>query len=148
MLSLSRKSGCFGGYVNRFTRSNVVEAYDHILDEWVEMPSMINARSNHSQVATRNKLYIVGRESCEMFDSDKQRFVLINKPIRSFSSLFRSFEAISIGNKIVVYHYKAQTCSFYDIKKDEWSEEDFELTKNLSHFSCVKVPQFITYQKH
>ena len=142
MLSLSRKSGCFGGYVNRFTRSNVVEAYDHILDEWVEMPSMINARSHHSQIAIRNKLFVVRRESCEMFDSDNQRFVLIKKPMkRNLSFFHKPFQAVSIGNKIVAYQHDIQTCSCYDIEKDEWSEEEFELTRNLKYFSCVKVPQ-------
>ena len=121
-----------------------MEAYDHILDEWVEMPSMINARSHHSQIAIRNKLFVVRRESCEMFDSDNQRFVLIKKPMKSNLSFFhKPFQAVSIGNKIVAYQHDIQTCSCYDIEKDEWSEEIFVFAKD--HFACVKVPHFIVY---
>ena len=36
-----------GEYIDR-RHSNVVEAYDHTVDEWVKMPSMINERSCHS----------------------------------------------------------------------------------------------------
>ena len=106
------------------------------------MPSMINARSHHSQVAIRNKLFVVKIDSCEMFDSENQRFVLINAPMRNFSSMFRSFEAVSIGNKIVTYHYQVQTCSSYNVEKDEWSEKDFMYTYYVRYFSCVKIPKF------
>ena len=133
-----------GGIDNSLQRSsNLVEAYDHTVDEWIEMPSMINARHCHSQITVQNKLFIVGsgKESCEVYDSDCKKFVLINKPIRSYNSFYRPFEAISIGNKIIVYDYRVKYFSCYDMEKDEWSEEEFELTRNLQYFSCVKVPQ-------
>ena len=131
-----------GGYSNGRSLS-FVEAYDHTVDEWVEMPRMVNARHCHSQITVKNKLFIIGikRESCEVYDSDCKKFVLINKPIRSNISFYRNFEVVSIGNKIIVYDFDVNYFSCYDVEKDEWSEEDFELAKNLAYFSCVKVPQ-------
>ena len=59
----------------------------------------------------------------------------------SLDQSFKPFEAVSIGNKVVVYDFDLQRFWLYDIEKDEWSEEDFEFTRNLAYFSCVKVPQ-------
>ena len=127
---------------------SVVEAYDQTSDKWVEMPSLIIPRSQHCQVSVRSKLFIIGsfNESCEMLDSDNQRFVFIKKPAKSQLSYSRSFEAVSIGNKIVAYDFHVQKYSSYDVEKNEWSEEDFELTKHLAGFACVKIPQFMTCQ--
>ena len=132
-----------GGSNNNDGHLSIVEAYDDTLDKWVEMPSMINARHDHSQLTVKNKLFVIGRikESCEVFDSFNKKFVLINNPIRSLFRVLKSFEAVSIGNKIAVYDFNVQRFSLYNIEKDEWSEEDIEFTKNLANFSCVKVPQ-------
>ena len=52
-----------GGIDNSLQRSsNLVEAYDHTVDEWIEMPSMINARHCHSQLTLRNKFFVIGKK--------------------------------------------------------------------------------------
>ena len=128
-----------GGYIAR-RQSNVVEAYDHTADEWTEMPSMINARAHHSQVAIRNKLFVVKIDSCEVFDSGCNHFVLINSPVRK-QKIYSHFEAVSIGKKIVVYNDDVQNFFCYEVENNIWSDEDFELTKDRCFFSCLKVPQ-------
>ena len=50
-------------------------------------------------------------------------------------------KAFSISEKIVILDSWRQVFSYYDIEKDEWSEEAFELTKYLTGFASVKVPQ-------
>ena len=120
---------------------SLVEAYDHTLDEWVEMPEMIYGRYRHSQLTVNNKMFIIGGglESCESFDSISQKFVFIND-YRGYGLWCRRFEAVSVGNKIVVYYFNENQFSIYDIEQDEWFEEDFKLTQTLERFSCVKVP--------
>ena len=129
-----------GCYQNEPMRN--VESYDHALDEWVEMPSMINAQYRHSQVTVKNKLFIIScdRSICEVFDSHCQQFVLINKPKTFYADYNSPFGAFSVGKKIVAYDSWRHTFSCYDIEKDKWSEEEFELTKNLGAFACVKIP--------
>ena len=131
-----------GGIVDRVA-SKIVEAYDHTVDEWVEMASMVDARYYHSQVTVKNKLFIIGseRESCEVFDVNCGKFELISDPKRSLRSEFPTFQVVSIGDKIVVYDYRVHYFSCYDVEKDEWTEEAFELSKKLNGFVCVKVPQ-------
>ena len=133
-----------GGYdIYQHRPINNVEAYDHNLDEWIEMPSMINARFRHSQVSVKNKLFIIScdRSSCEVFDSTCQQFVLINRPKINYKDYNKPFGAFSVSEKIVVYDSWRQVSSYYDIEKDEWSEEVFKLTKSIGAFACVKVPQ-------
>ena len=131
-----------GGYSDGRYLS-VVEAYDHTSDEWVEMPSMINAQFSHSQITVKNKLFIISynRSTCEVFDSECQKFVLINKPKIDYVDHNSPFGAFSVSKKIVVYDSWREVFSYYDIEKDEWSEETFELTKGLGAFACVKVPK-------
>lgn len=139
-----------GGTVDG-AHSRAVEAYDHETNEWAQMPSMLGAREYHGQVAVRNKLFIIARpafypsrESCEVFDSDCQQFALIKRPVRRDQKSSR-FRVVSIGEKIVAYSAFSRSYWCYDIGKDQWCEEDFELTENIIGFCCVKVPKLIIY---
>ena len=119
-----------------------VEVYDHFADKWTYMADMCNFRSEHSSVAVRNKLFAVGGSygsSGEVYDSTSQRFTLLKNDIDGFGHDF-DCKSISIGNKVIVISTGSTLC--YDIDKETWVEEPFEITKNFNAFSCVKVPFF------
>ena len=46
----------------------------------------------------------------------------------------------SIGNKLIAIGNNSSTVLYYDVEKDEWSEETCNLTKNKSFFSCSFLP--------
>ena len=100
---------------------SVVEAYDHIVDEWVEMLCMINARYNHSQVSMKNKLFVIGggSKSCEVYHCNCQKFELISKPMKSYqSNCIKTYKVLSVGKNIFVYDSYSKTYSYYDVEKD------------------------------
>ena len=47
----------------------------------------------------------------------------------------------SIGNKLITIGNSSSTALYYDVEKDEWSEETFNFTKYKSVFSCTLIPQ-------
>ena len=137
-----------------------VEAYDPTVDHWYEMPSMAEGKADLSSVAVKNKLFVIGRSSsvnvsCEVFDAVAGGFALISMP-KSWSPvriehggvnvgvyLDRDFQAVSVGNSVVVYDSEIEGCSCYDIERDEWSREAF--TQFPQYFFCVKVPELLEY---
>ena len=109
---------------------------------------MIEGRSRHSSVAIRNKLFVFrshdgkGSKSCEVFDSSCKKFVML-KPYPSTFDFSLSFvaETFSIGNKLITIGHTSSTALFYDVEKDEWSEETLNLTNYKHDFSCTLIPQ-------
>ena len=119
-----------------------VEAYDHVANKWTYMPDMVKVRLFHNSVAIKNKLFIVNY-SCEVYDSVSDKFVLLKLPPKcSIENLSRSFKVISINNKIAVFPFNSNIVLLYDVKSNDWSQESCEVTRNISGFSCLKVPQF------
>ena len=49
-------------------------------------------------------------------------------------------ELILSEKKIYVFQYELSILICFDTDKNEWSEESSEVTKDLHHFSCAKVP--------
>ena len=109
------------------------------------MPNMVKERFCHKSVAIKNKLYVFGgiTKTSEVYDSACKKFVLLKSPDDCFLR-FLDFPlaVISIGNKLIVFQRKRNTCLTYDQEKEIWSEEPCEVSRNLSSFSCVKVPQY------
>ena len=109
---------------------------------------MIEGRYRHSSVAIRNKLFIFGSyvgkvsKSCEVFDSSCKKFVMLKlfPSTLTFDLSFAANTTFSIGNKIVIISYNSSTALCYDVEKDEWSKEIFNLTKDRSFFGCTLVP--------
>ena len=133
---------------NDYDELNTVEVYDHIANKWSSMPNMIERRCNHSSVAIRNKLFIIGSyfgnasKSCEVFDSKTKKFVFLKKrPNELTFDLRYVAQTFSIESKLVVIGKDSLTALCYDVEKDEWSEEKFDATKDKLHFSSVLIPQ-------
>ena len=130
-----------GGWDTNGDDLKTVESYDVITDEWSSMPNMTDSKVQHSLVALKNKLYAIGRgtDTCEFFDNCCKKFVAIKSPPTIF---LRLNKAISIGSKIYVFQDDSSSYGCYDVDKDKWSEEPFEVTNKLEDFSCVKLPWY------
>ena len=126
-------------------RLNTVEAYDHVANEWTNMPNMVEERNNHKSVAIKNKLFIFGHitKTSEVYDSTCEKFVLLKMPTYSFSSnLDVPLAVIPIGNKLVVIQRLNGVSLIFDVENETWSEETCKVLENLLNYSCAKVPQY------
>ena len=103
---------------------------------------MNSEKLNHSLVVVKNKLFVISNKEhniCEVFDNVCKKFISINSP--EFTSFFFGFiRCHSIENKIFVLLDERSKILSYDINKSKWSEESYEVTKNIRLFSSVKVP--------
>ena len=82
-------------------------------------------------------------KTSEVYDSNCKKFVLLKLPIYCFSRhLDYPIAVISIGNKLIVFQRTTKTFLIYDVENDTWSEEPCEVSRNLSSYNCVKVPQY------
>ena len=128
-----------GGESINYDKLNTVESYDVFGNKWTSMPNMINPHYFHSLVTVKNKLFVVDDETntCEFFDNVCKKFVAIKS-----SYTLNSNKAMSIGNKIVIFQNDKSSVIFYDVDKDEWSEETCEVLEDLKLFSCVKIPSY------
>ena len=99
------------------------------------MPNTINVYSHHNLVVVKDKLFVIGTESCEVFDNVCKKFVSLKKPYTL------SNKAMSIGNKIMTFQENKSSVVCYDVDKDEWSEESCDATKDLNDFSLTKIPR-------
>ena len=127
-------SGGFGD--NTGDHTNYVESYDAFADNWSPMPDMINCHNEHSLVVVKNKLFVIGYRS-EVFDNVCKKFVALNP---KHQPIITSNSSVQIGNKILVFRVKKSSVVCYDVDKDHWTEEKFELTSFLYGFSCAKLP--------
>ena len=129
-----------GGIDNDNVSLKTVECYDVVADEWTSMPSMIESKILHSLVVVKNKLFAIGgtrSDTCEVFDNTCRKFVAFKSPPLSFRN-----KAVSVGNKILVFHNSAQSIACYNVDKEEWSEESCEATKRRDmEFFCIKLPR-------
>ena len=91
------------------------------------MPSMVERRLNHSLVAIKSKLFVVGSRSYEIYDEVTKVFTLINVPFY-YTSCLLSVKAISIGNKIALLKGFKERILFLDTGNDKWCEKDFDFS--------------------
>ena len=134
-----------GGYNNN-ALLNTVEAYDHVADDWSNIPNMIERRNGHKLVAVSNKLFVIGGHStspCEVFDSTCKQFISITPPFRYLNYLSSVSEVVSIGAKLVVFGNREKKIVVLDLENYNWSEEVFEVLLDITDFGCVKVPQLL-----
>ena len=124
-----------GGYTADDVCLCTVESYDTIADEWSSMPDMINRPKLHSLVVVRNKLFVIGWKSFEVFDNTCKKFLSLKLPCK-----FMASEYISIGNKILIIQIDTPCIVVYDVDKDEWYEKSCEAS--FMDFTCVKVPWY------
>ena len=115
-----------------------VEAYDHIADTW---PNMIDHRSNHNLVAMGDKLFVINH-TCEVYDGSADKFVSIKKTemIGFLSEVSRDLVAVPMASKILVFRKNKSEVISYDVDKEEWCKEKFEIEKYKLTGSCVKIP--------
>ena len=120
-----------------------VEAYDHVADEWTQMPDMIQGRArDHRSVAIQNKMFVFGggdsgQLSCEVFDSTCRKFVYL----KSFPNLRRFWwpkKAFAVGNQIVAYYEKYILA--YNVEIGEWLEKSCKVL-DVKDFTFAKVPE-------
>ena len=137
-----------GDIRNNGNGTNSVVEYDHVADNWSYLTTMIERRFGHSSVAIKNKLFFIGSynddgiETCEVFDSISRKCMLLkNKPISSAFRLHDYTSSFSIGNKVIILGNCSSTALCYDVDKDEFYEEPFEVTKSRYAFSCTVLPQ-------
>ena len=134
------KKGWWSLVGRRATTWTLRKPYDAVNDTWKWMPNMIKNRFDHSLVAVKNKLFVIGYErfdSCEVFDSSCDRFVFLKK-----SPNFNNNEALTIGSKVLVPQYDRSHIDVYDVINEEWTWKYSEATSNVNlfNFFCVKVP--------
>ena len=132
-----------GGWVQDGQPTNTVEVYDHIADAWSYMPNTVNEKWNHSLVALRSKLFVIGHSnySYEVYDSTTNKFSTIQSPTNLWAWVSDRIGAVSIGNKIVIFGRKESTVMIYDTDKDVWYEKSCDLFKGRSYTSCIRMPQ-------
>ena len=103
------------------------------------MPNMIGDKRCLSLVVVRDKLFVIGcgKDICEVFDNSCKKFVALKSPPVEYVDLTKTS---SIGNQILVFQDNTATLLCYDIYKNEWSDESFEITEDIEEYSCVKLP--------
>ena len=128
-----------GGIDNNYIDLKTVESYNVVADEWSSLPNMNDSVYCHSLVVVRNKLFSIrsSSDSFEVFESVSKKFVSLKS-----TNDFKLNEAISIGNKIVIFQNDSISIFCYDVDTNEWLEKSCEFTKRLDNFSCVKISKY------
>ena len=88
-----------GGFNGRI-RTNTVEVNHHVADEWSMTSRMNEARTNHSMVAVRNKLFVFGGETREVFDTSSRKFATLSVKAPMFESSAFRLEAKLFCSKV------------------------------------------------
>ena len=129
-----------GGIGIRNDSLKTVETFDVLPDKWSLMPSMNFAKSSHSLVVVKNKLFVLRNEDdCEVYDSIGKKFMIM-KSKKSLIPIFDNRCPLSFDNKIYLFERNSSTLICYDVDKKEWSQKSCNFTRNFYIFSCVKLP--------
>ena len=129
-----------GGLVVNSNALRSVEVYDD--STWSLMPEMIEARERHKMVAVRSKLFFIGgrNETCEVFDSESNKFTFVHPPERLLDHLQFPTGVVLVGEKFLVFGNE-EGALLFDTEQNEWLYRVFDLSINLSRFGCTKIPQ-------
>ena len=111
-----------------------VESFDVLPGRWSPLPDMCAASSCHSSVVANDKMYVVGMDSCEVFDGI--RFVSLRSGLGYPRGIFCS------EGRVFVFFFDKLVC--YDVEKNEWRifEHPQKIAQELAGFSCVEIPLF------
>ena len=101
---------------------------------------MVKIRIGHSLVAIKNKLFVMGNRTYEIYDEFTKNFTLINVPLK-YTGIYFSVEAISIGNKIAILRGCKSKILFLDTINDKWCEKVIDCSDRKGYSNIVKVPQ-------
>ena len=90
-----------GGITKRhnFFSLNSTEEYCFHENEWTQFPDMLVKRGDHVTVSMCNKLFVIDRNNCEVFESVTNKFLLIE----NLPEINLFVNAVSIGYKIYVF---------------------------------------------
>ena len=128
---------------------NSVEVYDHVRDAWTGMPSMIQGRKCHKQVAVGSKLYVVGgfSLSLEVFDWISGKFSRVKTKTWDVESWMLEYvlkfpaEVFAIGRQLVLFGHGVDAVFYYDVTSNEWRQRSCEIADEKSKYYCgVKMP--------
>ena len=138
-----------------FNLRSSVESYNHVSDTWSYMPSLVTPRYQHGAVAVKNKLIVIGGlgqqgflRSCEVYDANSNAFSLLKEPPSCIKyNLINAYgsRTVSVGNKVIIFGNISNFVTFYDVDKDEWSEEYIRVIKYLNVFTSLKLPQMVDF---
>ena len=87
---------------------NSVERYDPHLNLWSYMPDLCDEQRYHGSVAMGDKLFVIGRQSCEVFDVVSGKFTRITPlpmfflPMPICLDAFHDAEIFRVKNEIIV----------------------------------------------
>ena len=134
-----------GGYTDNEDYYDVlrtVEAYDHVADKWSYMPSMVNESVEHDLIAISNKLFAIGcgqnHDICEVYDTFSKKFVVFKSHPTFFNGFYH--KSITFGRRIIVFNIYSTKVAIYDVDKNEWSEESFEVKIFNRNSNYLKIP--------
>ena len=81
---------------------NSVERYDPHLNLWSYMPDLCDEQRYHGSVAMGDKLYVIGRQSSEVFDVVSGKFTRITRlPMPVCLDAFHDAEIFRVKNEII-----------------------------------------------
>ena len=130
-----------GGYDGEEPGMKTVEAYDGC--DWSFMPSMNQGRYCHKAAAFKNKLFVFGGGTNEVFDSVCGKFAFLKPPPRrsKVDGELRDLSVVLMGSRVVIFLRDSALAAVYDVVADEWTEVTCEATAGeKGMFACVKVP--------
>ena len=122
----------------RETLLHTAESYDVFADEWTPMADMNMGNFCHSLVAVKSKLFVIGTEACEVYDSTSRKFTLLESYTEKVSGFCT---AMAIGHKIYAFSDERKYVVCYDTVTDVWTEKVYKKLPKLGlGFSSVKIP--------
>ena len=135
-----------GGIIKRhkFFALNSTEAYCFHENEWTQFPDMLVKRGDHVTVSMCNKLFVIDRNNCEVFESVTNKFLLIE----NLPEINLFVNAVSIGYKIYVFkdvrrfwcseHKNEMLILSYNNKQNALIQES-KVQSNCRVFNCAKM---------
>ena len=76
----------------------------------------------------------------EVFDSTTKNFNLLKQPtLASGFNFYVPVEVITIGSKIYIFKGVGEVI-IYDFENNKWSVRNCQATRDITFFSCVKIP--------
>ena len=110
-----------GGCSQRGRIENSTEAYDRCANQWSPMPEMVEERIFHASLSIRNKIYMIGERSCEVYDDRSGVFAAVkNQPkILRLTNSHVILHA-TVGDKMVFFHDDLLKPCFFDPESEEW----------------------------
>ena len=127
--------------------TRTVEGYDPFSNQWTRMPDMVHERHPCSTVAVRNKLYVFGPTTSEVFDLISNKFACLEAGWPLFARHRCLIGTLSLGGKIFAFS-SAQMAVYSEEGGGEWSEvveSDAQVKMNVNKTTnccALKLPHY------